>query len=238
MIDLYTKLPQVYFNESRDFQIVAKVYETLFNYIKTNSDLIKSNLDYKTFDKKLLVLLSKSLGFEATHNYNDNSLYAICSCFKDIMKKKGTKAAIVECVKAILASQGIKYDSDSIFVTVDYTNCCVDINLPSSDINDIILVEDILDYILPAGFIYSINQNTVIRNYYEINLTNEDVVNKVEASNEDIGTITKINSEDDLTENPVELKHSKNGSTYNSIVVGLINDDGTVNYNSSDDTED
>lgn len=216
MIDLYTKLPQVYFNESRDFQIIAKVYEALYNYIKSNSDLISTNLDYKSFDTRLLLLLSKTLGFEAIHNYNNKSLYAVCSCFKSMMKKKGSKASIEECLKAILNAQEINEKPE---VNVDTENCIINILVPDQDMNDIILIEDLMNYILPAGYIYNINQGNIIRYVHQDFATTADVLARNEdADDESLGTITiptKFNTfEEELRSTDI------NGQSYTSVVVG------------------
>lgn len=153
MIYTYNQVPEVYYKESRDFQLLGRIYDVVFNYLKTNIDTIYHLPLDKCTDKNLLDLLSATLGFEIRHNYDVNQLYAICNCFSTIMKNKGTLGSIKMAVNALLNSQGItKAAQIVVYKDTPYT---ITIYIPSKLV-DTTLLEDILDYIIPAGMSYTI----------------------------------------------------------------------------------
>lgn len=153
MIYTYNQVPEVYYKESRDFQLIGRLYDIVFNYLKTNIDTIYHLPLDKCTDKNLLDLLSATLGFEIRHNYDINQLYAICSCFSTIMKNKGTLKAIKTALDALLNSQGINKEAK--VVINKETPYTISIYIPSKLV-DITLLEDLLDYIMPAGMSYTI----------------------------------------------------------------------------------
>lgn len=152
-------VPEVYYKESRDFSYIGRLCEILFNYLKTNADIVNSNLINIDSDD-LLNSLAYTLGFKPKHIYNNKDLLNICSSFVHIMKNKGTLYAIEECIKILLNSQHLEGTPICI---PDNNNYIVTIGLPPGT-QDIILLEDLLDYILPTGWIYRITTMGVINN--------------------------------------------------------------------------
>lgn len=144
--------PSIYSRESRDYQLISRLYDAVFNHSKMNADAIEHLPLSKNSDDRLLDLVAKTLGFESKHNYNTNNLFALVSSFKKIMFHKGTIEAIKECVSMLLKSQNI----DKLFiVNVDKENYAIQIFVPTQ-LKDIVLLEDMMSYILPAGFVYEI----------------------------------------------------------------------------------
>lgn len=147
-----TKLtPEVYSKESRDFQLIARLYDAVFNNIKMGSDIITSTGYLNdNFDPKLLSLAAYTNGFISKHIYDNKDLYAILSSFKAIIKEKGTKNAIETALKVLLKSQSIKANYK---VTVDLINYQIKIFVDYT-LKDLILLKDLFEYILPTGFTY------------------------------------------------------------------------------------
>lgn len=151
MINVKKLVNNVYYNKSRDFQVVGRTLEVIFNYLQTEIDLAKYlNLTNNT-DNKLLPLIATTLGFESRHTYNTNNLKGILSTFSYLLKNKGTKKAIEDAVTVLLRSQNIDKDFE---VVIDKKTNEVIIYIPYN-LQDTILLEDLFDYILPAGCNYN-----------------------------------------------------------------------------------
>lgn len=159
MIDTLKITPSIYSKESRDYQLIGRLYNAVFNYAKMSIDGMNNFPLSKDSDKRFLDLVAKTIGFESKHSYNTENLYALCSSFKKIVSHKGTKKAIEELLSVLLNSQNI----DKLFKVDVYTNnntgkfkpYSIVIYVPT-ELNDIIMLEDMMSYILPAGFVYEI----------------------------------------------------------------------------------
>lgn len=145
MIKLQELTPSVYYEQSRDFQFIGRLYDIVLNYAKTNADNLYTLPIGKNMDEKLLNLLAFTLGFQSKHHYNSKQLLAICSVLPLILKHKGSLNAILIAVNSILYAEGINQALDYEFK---------DNNLVlylSPDLSDLTLLKDIMIYILPAG---------------------------------------------------------------------------------------
>ena len=145
MIKLQELTPSVYYEQSRDFQFIGRLYDIVLNYIKTNADNLYTLPIGKNMDEKLLNLLAFTLGFQSKHHYNSKQLLAICSVLPLILKHKGSLNAILIAVNSILYAEGINQALDYEFK---------DNNLVlylSQELSDLTLLKDIMIYILPAG---------------------------------------------------------------------------------------
>lgn len=145
-------VPEVYYKKSRDFSYIGRVFEVLFNYYKTNVDLVgKSPLDENVMSN-IISLAATTLGFESKHEYINKDLVALCSSFAMLLKNKGTITAIEDCINILLHTQNIQQGTTIVY---DDVNLELTIYVPSQ-IKDIVLLEDVFEYILPAGVTYSI----------------------------------------------------------------------------------
>ena len=110
-------IPEIYYRESRDFQLFGKTYDIIFNYIKTNVDLMENFPISNYTDSKLIDLLCRTLGFENKENYRNDDLNAICNVFMSLIKNKGTIKSVETLVKTILRVEGIKRKFDVAVLT-------------------------------------------------------------------------------------------------------------------------
>ena len=154
MIRTRNIVPDVYYNQSRDFQFLGRVFEVLFNYSKMNVDLAKENQLSNNSEDSLVNLLTKTLGFETKHQYNTQDLKAICGVFNSLIRQKGSIIAIENACKTLMSVQ----NKDAILVVDDEEveherTHVLDIYVPA-ELTDLILLEDLFDYILPAGYDY------------------------------------------------------------------------------------
>ena len=170
MIKLQELTPSVYYEQSRDFQFIGRLYDIVLNYIKTNADNLYTLPIGKNMDEKLLNLLAFTLGFQSKHHYNSKQLLAICSVLPLILKHKGSLDAILIAVNSILYAEGINQALDYEFK---------DNNLVlylSPDLSDLTLLKDIMIYILPAGIGCDMIKEIQSVNKIETILTTKDEV--------------------------------------------------------------
>ena len=146
MIKLQDLTPAVYYNQSRDFQFIGRLYDLVLNYSKTNAANLYNLPIGENMDEQLLNLLALTLGFKPTKNYNSKQLRAICSVLPTILRHKGSIQALVLAINALLAAEGISQP-------IDYTvNPKRGITLyVAQELDDLSLFTDLLDYLLPAG---------------------------------------------------------------------------------------
>lgn len=176
MIKTKNITPQVYYKNSRDFQVIGRVVEIMFNYCLTNINVLLNNTINDNTNLAMLDLFLLTVGFKQTHNYTSVDLLKLVQVFKSIVKIKGTKSAIEECIALLLRSQNIRDEFLVIVNTIDSISGGsalrqrdisfnelyeIDLFLPRG-IKDTVLLYDLFDYILPAGFlvnIYNVSTN-------------------------------------------------------------------------------
>jgi len=174
-IKLQDLTPEVYYKKSRDFQFIGRLFDVVLNNVKLNSDLIYNCPISDNSDEKLLDLMALTLGFKSKHNYNIDQLKALCSAFVEVIRYKGTKYAIKTACNALLHAEGI---DEEVEVTFDETNYLVTIYLPAT-LNDINLLRDLLDYVLPAGISSRIIRENNIKTTASITMGLTTTVTKI-----------------------------------------------------------
>ena len=186
MINLQKSVPEIYYNASRDFQFVARTLEVLVNYLKTNADIMKAFPLSDNFDVHLVTLLAYTLGFNSKHNYNANDLLNVCSSFATIIKNKGSITSIKLAVNALLNAQQIDKRAEVSFDRNDSHNLLIYLPI---EVSDIVLLEDLFDYILPCGFTYSFIYANFTEEYEAVKLTTTQDVKTVQYSDSALGGV-------------------------------------------------
>ena len=166
MIKTRDLVPNVYYDQSRDFQFFGRVYEIVYNYIKTNIDLMQNLPLSKNSDLSMIGLVLSTLGFSRRHEYNSEDLKRICTVFIELIRLKGTRKAVELAIATLMSAQNINTSFDVMQHYDEYvdeeTQEVVKVKTNSFDIyipielKDIELLEDIFDYILPSGYEYRI----------------------------------------------------------------------------------
>lgn len=155
LIKTYNSVPAVYSNQSRDFQTIGHVYEAVFNSSKLATDMLDRMMPNVDFDDRLLNLSTTTVGFIRKHEYNADDLNMILNSFAYLLRIKGTRKAIESALNILLRSQGI---SDAKKIEIDSRNKMLTLYL-SKRLEDLVLLTDLFDYILPFGFGYRIIQS-------------------------------------------------------------------------------
>ena len=158
MIKTQYLVPGVYYDKSRDFQLLGRLFDVIFNDIKTNSNLIYNNPLSKNMDKDYLELAALTLGLKLKHNYNLEQLYYVLSTFSEALRKKGSFESIELILNALLKLQNIE---ESAKLEFDQNSFVLNIYVPV-DLKDNQLFNDLMDYLVPAGVCYNIFINTDI----------------------------------------------------------------------------
>lgn len=170
MFRLESNTPAYYTEESRDFQLLCRLYNLCINDLIFGASKITDILDPLECDERLLPLVAKYVGFFTKLDIPTRTLRYILSAFPSLIKDKGTSNAVYGAVIAILKSEN--YVGDTRIIT---THRVIDDTWPYSgkylDSKSYILsietpiplsadneraLREVLKYILPAGFIVNI----------------------------------------------------------------------------------
>lgn len=217
MIKLQKYTPKVYYDQSRDFQFIGRLYDMVLNSVKTKTDLIYSLPLSEDSSEKLLDLMMMTFGFQSKHNYNVKQLKALCAAFALVIRNKGNISAIQYACNALISAEGI---TETIYIdeVSERNKLVLYIPLELSDTN---LLRDLLNYILPAGMSFELVKmlKRTVTNTTELEVQSDTViVNKLFAVDMQ-QIVSNIENEDaiDINEN---RPGSISGAIENTTVVG------------------
>lgn len=172
--------PEVYTDESRDFQVLCRLYDSIFNGIKYDTDSIKYIVDSKNIQSGLLPLLQTKLGFLTKKSLSDTEIRYVLRVFPELLRNKGSLIAIKKllnmCLKLnnISGEYTISYsDTDTVINGININSHTIIVGI-SSVIKSTELINEVARYILPAGFSFYIY---FYKNYNSLDdiLLNDDV---------------------------------------------------------------
>jgi len=154
MIDIIKQTPYEYSSQSRDYQVIARLYTAIFNYTKMYIDNMQVwNTD---IDNKLTTLRARTLNFIPKYLWKLDDLEAITSCFKYLMRNKGTVRALEFCIDILLRVEGLVVKNISSIIIVDPTDPTNIIIRVPENLLTLSIVEDLVRYLLPAGLTYEL----------------------------------------------------------------------------------
>ena len=153
LIRLQNMVPEVYPNNSRDFQLFCRLYDCVFNGNKFDIDSILDICDTEYIDSKLLRLLQSKLGFLTDADISDDELRYILKAFPYMVKWKGSKKAIEQAVYVFLKLNHIK---TNVRVTVSNNTLAegtysVEIGMETA-YRDTTILTEMLRYLMPTGY--------------------------------------------------------------------------------------
>lgn len=135
MFRLQDNVPEIYVQESRDFQLFTRLYDSVFGGVKFSIDSLQYAANTKECDNSLLELLKTKLGLYTDLQISDTELRYVLEAFPLIMRYKGSYRAIKYVLNLF---QRITKDSDT-----NYT--CTIINKDTAV--DKLTEEELLTYI-------------------------------------------------------------------------------------------
>lgn len=186
MITTERQTPSAYSNESRDYQLFGHLFDFIFNNAKINIDSMLNYPLSKNTDKRFLDLIVRTLGFFTKHEYSYKDLLSVASAFKEMMRIKGTIESIRIAVTVLLYAQGL---DTTVYVFPNEYN--TEIYIPVR-LDDKTILEDILDYILPAGITYSIFSVNLSENNMNEEIQFQDTMHKTMLTTAQISTRLSI----------------------------------------------
>ena len=163
---LQDNTPTAYTEDSRDFQLMLRLYDCVNNGVKYYIDSIIDSLNTDLCSSELLVLLKTKIGFFSNVEFTDRETRFILKSFPYIMKYKGSEEGIKRAVRVFMAAEGISA-SNNIFI--DSEKHEIEIFMESPLVSTKAL-EEILRYIIPTGYIVSIvfgNPSSTSSDYQE-----------------------------------------------------------------------
>lgn len=149
MFRLQQNVPDVYPQQSRDFQIFCRAYDSLFNGVKYGVDSLSHTTNTMECNNSLLGLLANKLGLFTTLNVPDNDLRYILCAFPYLIRYKGSYQAIEYAVRVFQRMAMISNLGYTIYM--DTANRQIIITF-SDNISDDTLLYELMSYILPTGY--------------------------------------------------------------------------------------
>lgn len=151
MIRTKDLVPQYYTNNSRDFQLLEHLLDSIFNTSRTAIIATDPETLYQ-YDNKFIQLACRTVGFFNRGNYDASTLQAVMKNFKYLVRNKGKLSAIEDAIKILLNAQRI---TKNYMVLINETNDRLMIYLPT-ETQSTRLLDELFNYILPTGYTYSI----------------------------------------------------------------------------------
>lgn len=147
MIKIEHTTPEIYCRQSRDFQFIGRLFELVANYLQTNAEPIDRLWDTDSRDQRFNGLMASTLGFSARKTYGDGQLKALCSVFSEALRNKGSLSSIRTVLTAMMRAEGI---TSEVGAQASEDGLQIRLFVPP-ELPDISLLNEALDYLLPAG---------------------------------------------------------------------------------------
>lgn len=155
LIRVQDNVPECYENDSRDFQLIGRLYDCVINGVKFDIDSMLNLSDTMKCNQCILQLLQTKLGFFSDAVLTDDELRYTLSAFPIIIKNKGSLKGIKQSVYVFLKANHLTNSAMISVTQKDGSNpysIVIGINAP---IMSTTLLDEIFKYILPTGYTVS-----------------------------------------------------------------------------------
>lgn len=159
MFRVQRNVPEVYVNESRDFQLLSRLYDCWQGSVNYNVLSMVNSLEPATALDRVLELLATRVGFFPRVHLDANILRYIIASFPYILKNKGTSTGIREAVYAIMKAEVDPKATEEVVITIDNYARNV-IIATQNDIYNKLALREVMRYVLPFGYTYSLVRYT------------------------------------------------------------------------------
>lgn len=202
MFRLENNVPHVYVNESRDFQLMCRLFDAAFSSVKYSTDSLRHVSETSQCNDALLDLLRYKLGLFKSLSCTKDQLRMILEVFPYVTRKKGSIQAVAAVLNLFhrMFGEGNPPPEFNIY-TISQDKQLV-ITFPYDLKNTQLLVE-LLMYVLPAGIFTSVEivvatrptmtlyANDFVR-YKKRDRFNSDVVNPTLSSSTNAADIAEL----------------------------------------------
>lgn len=207
MFRLQENVPEIYVNQSRDFQLFCRIYDVINNTLRYNAKSVNNLLNPIKVADNMLQLLATRVGFFPKSEYNTETLREVISAFPYMVKYKGSKQGIEMAINVILKAENNFANS---FVDIDNTQAQINIYTEKRIKNENLL-RDVLSYILPIGYDLVIGTYTKPSDNTTSQLLISDSVELADTNNRNASVISSILSANDIQNLPQNNKVVKDG---------------------------
>ena len=160
-------VPEVYVEQSRDFQLLTRLWAIALNNSKYFADKLKYQNDPENVESSLLLLLQRKVGFFSSKEFTDAEMRGVCKVFYALTRNKGSLLALTEMIRLFFVTQNLQ---TSAFINTT-TKVTQEINIDNKqykilDSNksyiveiliddvakDVTLLQELISYIIPTGW--------------------------------------------------------------------------------------
>lgn len=211
LLRMQNRTPPIYCEESRDFQLFCRLYDTIVNGLLFDIDTITDLINTKDIRSSFLQLLQTKLGFFTPYSFNENTLRYVLSGFPHMVKYKGSLKSIEYAVNNflkinnILSPVTVTYQKTPLLLQNGYTvpDHTIVVGI-SASLQEATILKEVFRYILPFGTGY----------YFYYYSTRSELTNILEADNaiilyvsDNINAILRSDTTDDFMDS---FKNSTN----------------------------
>ena len=147
-------VPEIYVNESRDFQLLCRLKDAIQGAIKYNIDSLRHLNNTLEMNSTLLPLLKSKVGFFKEDTLSEDQLRYLLAGFPYLMKYKGSKKAIDSAVNLWFRVNRI--GGTLVSCDIDNTTYEITINIDTTP-QDTDLLDTLFKYLIPTGYIVKYN---------------------------------------------------------------------------------
>ena len=197
---VHENVPDPYITHSRDFQLLCNVFDLMNNGVKFDIDTIKSLNETERCPESLIRYLQNKLGFFRSLKITDDTLRTVLKCFPYIIKHKGSKRGVQETICLFLSAIHKNSRTSIEYRTTEtsnnpYGNYLVVLRLDDG-VPDITLLDELLRYIVPAG--YLVEYSAFTSNVVDPTITGVSDRVKITFVDERISSGVKLSGDDTL----------------------------------------
>ena len=211
LLRMQNRTPPIYCEESRDFQLFCRLYDTIVNGLLFDIDTITDLINTKDIRSSFLQLLQTKLGFFTPYSFNENTLRYVLSGFPHMVKYKGSLKSIEYAVNNflkinnILSPVTVTYQKTPLLLQNGYTvpDHTIVVGI-SASLQEATILKEVFRYILPFGTGY----------YFYYYSTRSELTNILEADNaiilyvsDNINAVLRSDTTDDFMDS---FKNSTN----------------------------
>lgn len=235
MIRLQDNVPAYYVEQSRDFQLLCRLYDILISAEKNNVDATSTLVQPNNIKSILLSLLCSRCGFITSYYLDDDILRNIAAAFPFIVRKKGTLQGIALAVNTILKAEKDPSAVERVELAIDKTSHEITILTPITLYNKVAL-QELLRYVIPAGIYVNIQEYASADDAGNVNTTlyQKDIYDIIS-----IKTLLSSNARTSTSKDSVGLSINTNpvGETVESRLINNIYTSQIVGSKDVEETE-
>lgn len=147
-------IPEIYVNESRDFQLLCRLKDAIQGATKYNIDSLRHLSNTLEMNSTLLPLLKSKVGFFKEEQLSEDQLRYLLTGFPYLVKYKGSKKAIESAIYLWFRVNRIGGKLISVLINNSTYEININIDTPPQDTS---LLDALFDYLVPTGYVISYN---------------------------------------------------------------------------------